>query len=78
MVAKMLRSSVIQPSNNPYSSPVILVKKEYGSWCFCVGYRVLNWVTVKDKFAIPVIEEFLDELHRAKVFSKLDFGSEYH
>ena len=68
MVAKMLISGVIQSSNNPYSSPIILVKKEDGSWCFCVGYRVLNRVTVKDKFSIPVIEVFLDELHRAKVF----------
>jgi len=68
----------IQPSTSPYGAPVIFVKKKDGSMRLCVDYRALNAVTVKNSYPLPKIDELLDRLHGAKVFSKMDLAQGYH
>ena len=64
-VQQMLASDVICPSNSPWASPVVMLKKKDGSLRFCVDFRQLNAATVKDAHPLPRIDDLLDALHWA-------------
>ncbi|XP_060969861.1 uncharacterized protein LOC133037067 [Cannabis sativa] len=67
----------VRPYRYPYFQKDVIEKLD-GTWRFCVDYRALNGITIKDRFPIPTIDELLDELGHAKVFSKLDIRAGYH
>ncbi len=68
----------IRPSDSPWASRIVLVKKKDGTTRFCVDYRPLNAVTRKDAYPLPRIDDMIDQLGKAKFFSTLDMASGYH
>jgi hypothetical protein len=76
-VDDMLERGVIEPSSSPWASPIVLVKKKDGSTRFCVDYRKLNSLTVKDAYPLPRIDDTLDALCDAKWLSTMDLASGY-
>ena len=73
----MISHGVIEPSNSPWASPIVLVPKKDGSTRFCIDYRRLNSVTKKDSYALPTIQAMLDGLGGASWFCTLDLRSGY-
>ncbi len=64
-------------STSEYAAPVCLAKKSDGTWRFCTDYRRLNDITKESKYPLPRIEDCLDKLGKAKIFSKIDLRSGY-
>ncbi|MEN7973501.1 MAG: reverse transcriptase domain-containing protein [Verrucomicrobiota bacterium] len=77
LLAEMLEDKVIQRSNSPWASPVVLVRKKDGSQRFCVDYRKLNAVTRKDSYPLPRIDQTLESVAGSTWFTTLDLKSSY-
>jgi RNase H-like domain found in reverse transcriptase/Reverse transcriptase (RNA-dependent DNA polymerase)/Retroviral aspartyl protease len=76
-VDRMLAAGVIEPAVSEWASPVVLITKPDGSVRFCVDYRKLNALTIKDSYPLPRMDECLDSLGDATIFSTLDCNSGY-
>ena len=74
---KYLVAGVIQPSQSPWSAPLVLVKKPTGEWRICVDYRALNNITTKDAYPLPRIDDSYLQLQGAKYFTSLDLQNGY-
>ena len=74
---EMLDLGAIRPSNSPWASAIVLVRKKDGRLRFCIDLRKLNNRMVKDAYSLPRIESILDSLGGAQIFSTLDLKAGY-
>ena len=77
-IKEFMEKGHVRASKSPYSAPAIFVRKKDGTLRMCIDYCALNKLTIKDRYPIPRIDELLDELGGARVFTKLDLRSGYH
>uniref|UniRef100_A0A0B7BPD3 Reverse transcriptase domain-containing protein n=1 Tax=Arion vulgaris TaxID=1028688 RepID=A0A0B7BPD3_9EUPU len=77
-IADLLQKQVIRESVSPWAAPVVLLKKKNGSLRLCVDYCELNKKTIKDAYPLLRIDDYLDSLNGAKLFSPLDLTSGYY
>lgn len=75
---ELLEKGYIRPSASPWGAPVLFVKKNDGSLRLCIDYRGLNYVTIKNRYPLPRIDDLFDQLKGAGLFSKIDLRSGYH
>jgi hypothetical protein len=75
---ELLDKGFICPSILPWGASVLFVKKKDRSMRMCIDYRELNKVTIKNRYPLPRIDDLLDQLQGARVFSKVDLSSSYH
>ena len=68
----MLKQELIEPSESPWSSPIVLIRKKNGTMRLCIDYRKVNDVTKKDSFPVARIDDKLDALSGAEWFNVLD------
>ena len=76
-VESMLKLNIVETSNSPYASPIVLVKKKDGSNRFCIDFRKINKVTIFNAEPMPNQDEIFAKLSKDHYFSKLDLSKGY-
>jgi len=76
-ISKMLRDGIVEPATGEWASPIVLVPKKDGQLRFCVDYRKLNEITVSDAYPLPRMDDCIDSLGNATIFTTLDCNSGY-
>ncbi len=77
LIDEMLAAEVIEPSSSAWASPVVLIPQKTGGLCFCVDYHKLNAITQSDAYPLLNIQEILESLVGASIFTSLDLNSGY-
>jgi transposase InsO family protein len=77
-ILENLDKGFIEPSKAPFASPILMAEKPGGGLRLCVDYRKLNALTRKDRYPIPLIDEVLERVSKAKFFTKLDIRQGFH
>ena len=77
-IKSLLKKGWIRPSSSPYGSPILFTKKKDGGMRMCVDYRAVNKMTTKNSYPLPRIDDLLDKLSGASIFSCLDLQQAYH
>ena len=75
---ELLDKDFIQPNVSTWGAPILFVKKKYDKLRMYIDYRIINKVTVKNKYPLPKIEDLFDQLKGVGVFSKIDLRSRYY
>ena len=73
-----LSKGFIGPSTVPFASPILMARKPGGGLRFCVDYRKLNAITRKDRYPIPLVDELMERISGARIFTKLDIRQGFH
>nr|KYP31276.1 Transposon Ty3-I Gag-Pol polyprotein [Cajanus cajan] len=77
-VDDLLKKGWVQKSFSPCIVPILLVPKKDGKWRMCMNCMAINNITIKYRYPIPRLDDMLDELHGALIFSNIDLKSSYH
>ena len=77
-ISDNLAKGFIEPSQAPFATPTLFVHKPDGSLRLCIDFRVLNSLTRKDRYPLPLIDETLARISSARILTKLDIRQAFH